>query len=582
MRLKANVFLFAILVLLIPKISSFPSEKLSTNYSYQKQDETIQTILNNEDNIKILKDMIDIINYIDEIYSELYNKLVKGEKLTIFFDPAHGKTADGRWEGEATGRISCTGFPEEYYSIQFSRKLYKLLRKNKFIEIKSTKDYMTAIKGEQEEYNNILFSKTIELAKSENAFLIISQHLNNISSLRKADGIINLNGIHITCDNNDNRYLTYIKGIHEGFLTLYNKYDTSGLSKTIAYKTKEILSEQGIKMNSWEYGAVPDDRFSYFLDFPASVIYEMGFISNPFEEKKLRDPDYQQVIVESQYNAILGSIREVFGIDISGFRARNTDSNKNITTLIKLSRIAIHYLQNDNPVKTIDTISKIENNYKETHPRLIGNFTEIKEKIIKAESYFKKCKTYIRKNQFRVAKHYIKKAIITVDNDSLCSALKTRYIKNAYKDFKIKYKDISKDIIPKIEISHKPKKANLALPVILAIEKDQSLEDAVYNALHPNTENANKLIKKFEQAFKWKKVLAKKYSRKMKRKISYWKWEKEKIHFTEGIYIIKLNKELRVTHSKKVSQVLLDPEKYQNHQYLKNSYFAETKKDKSL
>ena len=134
----------------------------------------------------------------------------------------------------------------------------------------------------------------------------------------------------------------------------------------------------------------------------------------------------------------------------------------------------------------------------------------------------------------------------------------------------------------KISVSYLADRAALNTPVILPIEKDQTLEDAVMKALSPNPETALKLIKSFNNAYEWKKVKKERYSEKKKKNIFYWEREKMKFNFKEGLYLVKLNKNFQVTKAKRVTQLLLDPCMYQNHQYLKNSYFAGIKKEKSL
>ena len=83
-----------------------------------------------------------------------------------------------------------------------------------------------------------------------------------------------------------------------------------------------MLVSRGLKPNSWGFGAVGDSRFCYFVDFPVSIIYESGFISHPEEEKKLRDPEYIKLLVDSQYSTMLETVNEVFGVDISGAQAK--------------------------------------------------------------------------------------------------------------------------------------------------------------------------------------------------------------------------------------------------------------------
>mgnify|MGYP007016123343 FL=1 len=78
----------------------------------------------------------------------------------------------------------------------------------------------------------------------------------------------------------------------------------------------------------------------------------------------------------------------------------------------------------------------------------------------------------------------------------------------------------------------------------------------------------------------YKKV--KKYSKKKKRYVRVWKKSSSKFTFDYGIYIVTLDKNRRVVKAERVSSVYLNPERYQNQQYLKNSYFAETERQKDF
>jgi N-acetylmuramoyl-L-alanine amidase len=579
MKLKANIFSLSALgvfVFILPIISY-------SDTSNQYVSSRIQTVLDREKDEVRVRNILSIVGLIDEIYADLYNKLKNGGKITIFFDPAHGRLENGKWQGETTGRLSATGLPEEYYSIQFSRKLYKLLSGNKYLRVVSGEDYMKVLQGESSEYKKIFFSETVKFARAEKAFIIVSEHLNNISSLQKSDGLINVPGIHITVDDAGNRYLTFIKSAHKGYLTLYNKYDSSGLSKRIAHKIKEDLSAKGISINSWEYGAVADDRFSYFVDFPASVIFEQGFISNPIEEEKLRDPAYQQKIVESQYNALVDSIKEISGADITGFWLRQSKSSPEMIDLVKLSRIAIYYIQKDMPDMAVKTIDEIEKEYFNSYFDLIEPYKKIKERIIKAEEHFKDCEKALKANQKKKAKTNLLMAGKISAKEPIFDALTERYSQFGHRHFGIRKTDFTEtESYPKISVQNKAVKAAINTPVIFAIEKGQSLQDAVEKALSPSHETVSRLLNSFEDAYLQEKVIAEKYSEKKKRTIKYWKWEKEKVDFKEGIYIITINKNFIITRVQKVMQVLLDPGKYQNQQYLKNSYFAEITKEKTL
>jgi N-acetylmuramoyl-L-alanine amidase len=579
MRLKAIVFSFAAAAILIFTLPLFSLNETSGQY----QNKIITSIIDDEKNNNNLNNIKDIVDQIDSVYGDLYNKLKNGEKIIIHFDPAHGRLSSGKWQGEATNRVSSTGITEEFYSIPIARKFYRLLSNNKFIKVISNDEYMRVLKGESDEYKKIFFSETVQCAKSEKAFMVISEHLNNISVLQKTSGIINIPGIHITCDEAGNNYITHVYNSYEGYLTLYNKYDLSGLSRSIAYKMKEYIPLKGIKVNSWDYGAVADDRFSYFIDFPISIIFESGFISNPVEETKLRDPEYQQKIVDAQYAALLESIKNIFGIDISGFWLNNNGDNAEILDLIKLSRISIYYLQNGYPEKAVKVINKIENNYYSSYPDLIDPYIHLKGRIIKAEIYFNKCVKLQKSGNNKIAKRNLLNAVKTTCNEQIFTGLTDKYSKYARRYFGMRIIDYFQNgSSAKIPVSYLADKAALSTPVILPIEKDQMLEDAVMKALSPNSETALKLIKSFNNAYEWKKVKKERYSEKKKKNIIYWEREKIKYNFKEGLYLVKLNKNFQVTKAKRVTQLLLDPGMYQNHQYLKNSYFAGIKKEKSL
>ena len=52
--------------------------------------------------------------------------------------------------------------------------------------------------------------------------------------------------------------------------------------------------------------------------------------------------------------------------------------------------------------------------------------------------------------------------------------------------------------------------------------------------------------------------------------------------FSSGIYVAELSKDMKVVKVVKVSSVYLDSTKYQNQQYLKNSYFTQIEMDKEI
>ncbi|MCP4131460.1 MAG: hypothetical protein GY754_10820 [bacterium] len=566
-------------------VYSEPETKTEAIVKAKPQSKTIQAILKKEKSTVTTKSLIHCIERVDSIYADLYEKLKKGKKIVIFFDPAHGKLANNKWQGgDSTRRSSCTNRPEEFYSILFSREMYKLLAANDFISVKTTDDYLKVLKGESDSYKNIAFPMTVKLAQKENAFIIISEHLNNVSMIHKASGRVNLPGIHITRDNYGRKVLQYVIGTYSGFLTLYNKLDASGFSKKYALKIKEHLVKDGFKANSWKFGAVGDDRFSYFVDFPISVIYESGFISNPEEEKKLRDREHVKKMVTAQYNSLLENIEEVFGVDISGSSPGLSHKKAHHRVeLLKLSRIAIMYTKMGKTKKALAVIKTMEKKYKKTgYKDYIVYYSKMKKRIQKGEKYYRLGKINQKRKRYKKAWRYFRKALRSVKYDPVFMAYSKKYASKLHrKRRKRSARSVAVKKTKKQAFIY-VKKASRRTPIILAIEENQSLSDALSLALAPDKKTLKKLTKSFKKAKVVKRRRVRRYSKKRGRKITYYKKYRKRVRFKKGIYIVHLNKNLSVRKVKAVRSVLLSPWKYQNQQYLKNSYFATGVRNKAL
>ncbi len=577
-----NQTLLIVFLLCVISISSIALVHLALFASYSHrvaiQPDVITGILKAENKTTELKKLIEIIRHIDTTYADLYQQLKEDKKIVIFFDPAHGKMPDGKWQGAITGRYSSTGLPEEYYSIQLSRKLYRLLKKNRYISIVSTPDYIDCMEGKRDDYLRIPFSKTVQMAREAGACIVISEHLNNTSIIHKAAGLANIPGIHVTYNSRGERFLSHIKYPYRGFLTLYNKMDASGFSYTYAKKLKDSLVDKGLTPNNWERGTVADDRFTYFVDFPVSIIFESGFISYPSDEKMLNDPRHQDMIVNAQYTTLLESIKHVFGVDISGLWVKQHDSKVNHRlTLLKMSRIACYYLKNDNTVRAESIIKNMLK--KGSDPSLepvMKNYRQILSVIQKTQKYKKKARYYIKKKKYAQARKHLRKAIGITSGSPLFTSLHELCTKEyaAIKPARKKYRKVTRP--------SGPIKTSWNTPVLFVVEKDQSLDTAIRNAFDPDEKIFKKLKKRFTNAYryKWKKL--RKYSKKKKKHVYYWKKMRYKINFKEGIYIVHLGKNLTVKKAKKVSRVKLDPWRYQNHKYLKNSCCANYTRSKGL
>jgi N-acetylmuramoyl-L-alanine amidase len=544
----------------------------------------IESVLKKEKTVQHSKNIIEIINFIDSIYGNIHEKLKNSQKLTIFIDPAHGKLLNGEWQGgSATRRQSCTNLPEEYYSILISREIYRLISANPHLEIKTTEDYLEVLQGKSDTYKDISFEKTVQLAKESGAFIIISEHLNNVSMVYKAGGLSNIPGIHITYDNYNNRYLSFVKEIYSGFLTLYNKLDASGFSKTYALKLKEKLTANGLKPTNWEFGAVGDTRFCYFVDFPVSVIYESGFISNPKEEEKLRDPEYVRLLAESQYSAMIENIKEIFGADISETVPSFTDRHfKERIELLKLSRIALYYLEKEKTAEAVSIMKTMEKQYSNAiFSDNISYYKKLNESVIQAEKYFSIAKNHLKNKDYKKARNYLISAKRTLGNNQIFSSYIKKY--HVYAGSIITFGSENYELPPMKPVNIiKSSLTGIETPIILALDSSQSLEDAIKDALGPDELVLVKLVKSFKKAKVDNSKNTLVYSAKYKKYINSVQTMKNSGDFREGLYIVRLNKKLEVIEARRVPNVHLNPLKYQNHQYLKNSSFAISEKEKSL
>lgn len=563
--------------------------------SQNRQPQSIVNILNGEKNGAHREKINEIVNRIDNTYGRLYENLQQGKKLVIFIDPAHGKLPNGQWQGgDATRRTSCTGLPEEYYSILLSRKMYELLSKNRHIEVKTTDDYLAVLKGNSDTYNDISFTRTVELAEKAGAFIIISEHLNNISVLYKADGRVNLPGIHITRNGNGWKVLQYVRDTYDGFLTLYNRVDASGFCLNYALKLKKMHIAKGLKPNSWNFGAVGDTRFSYFIDFPLSIIYESGFISNPDEEKKLRDPEHISRVVENQYNALIEQIKETFSVDISGSTVQKTgETSPERIELLKLARLAIYYIQSVESNKAVRTINEMEKKYSGTkYAEHTYFFSTMKRNLVKSSRHYHLAAKYKRQKKNRLARKNFWLARRYLLRAPIFAKMRERY-RTEFDAAKYPSEGNSKpasavEISPVKNYSFSPyiAKSPMQRSIIFPIEHSQSLEEAIELALSPDPETMKKLVKSFKNACNISRVKTVEYAaaknKKKKRKVVRWKEVAHKVKFGTGIYIVRLDGNQNVVSAKYVNSVALNPNMYQNHQYLKNSYFAHETRERSL
>lgn len=546
---------------------------------------SVNSILAQEGDSRKKQYMKTLATYIQDIYGNAGTNIQKGGKITIFIDPAHGLLPDGRWQGgDATGRSSVRDLPEEYYSIRIARRLYTHLLGNRFINVISTNDYMKVLRGESEEYKNIPFSETVTLAREKGAFIIISEHLNNVASWNKATNDANITGIHVVYSSSNVPMLRYIPGSHKGFLTLYNKLDASGFSRVYAHKLKNHLVAQGLRANNWEQGAVGDDRFSYFTDFPISVIYESGFISNPQEEALLSDPLHQEKLALWQYTSLLETLRDAWGIDIS--REKPVIKENALTSarveLLLLSRMAVYYIGKGDTAKTTKTISLLKQRASASGlAHQVSYYSQIQQRINRAESYHRKALYYRRRN-WNTSQRYTRLALGQVQNNHIYHAYRDKYLRLLPPRRGGSSSSARRRPTERVPEFKSVTPSPVTKPLVLAIEAEDTLRQSIQRALGSDEATAIKVEQSLRRyrVQKWRKVRV--WSQQQKKMVHVWRKYQQPVVYRRGIYVVKLNSAYRVRSVQRVNSVTLDPNQYQNAQFLRNSCFTEKERHRSL
>lgn len=579
-------------ILLLPVLLCIYVNLYSETTIKNKQTPVIDKIIERQDNKNTFSDIAEIINYIDEIYGNLYDSLENGGKITLYFGPAHGKDDTERWRGITTNRVGITGLPEEYYSRLYSRKLYNLLKQNSFLNIVAKDEYLQVLEGKSDTYHYMKFKDVLSNAKNAGAFMVVEMHMNNVSIFEKADGLVNMPGIHMARDSSGRKLLINITSSYSGFLTLYNKYDAGGFSKQYALNIRDSLVTKGYKANSWDYGAVADDRFSYYLNFPVSVIYECGFISHPVEEKKLLEADYMDGMVKTQYEMLLKTFNDIYGIDISKneFRGKRKDFKAGIE-ILKLARLAIYFIQHADTKNANMAVKAMNDSYYNSQTKdSINYYRSIMNTINQAENYYLKGTKYRNKKKFNKARTCFVNAKESLNRNEMYSAYKEKYSIAIYGNKKIR-SYIAKDNTPTPNTNWEKKRVETAIPVkasqitkpfILALSTGENLENAVIESLNPDSKSLKSIIESMNNYKKVSLTKVRKYSSKKHKYTTVYKKKFDDFEFKPGIFVVQIDRNMRIVKADRVSQIYLDPNKYQNQQYLKNSYFTEIEQERNL
>jgi N-acetylmuramoyl-L-alanine amidase len=557
----------------------------------------VENIISSENDPSTREILIETAKTLTAIYGNLYENCLQGKKVKIFMDPAHGMVfyhGSMQWQAALTWRKSTTGEPEEVYSIPLARGLYRIMSENPHFEIISSPNYLEMLQSKIDTYNDMTFDESVAGARAANAFMIISEHLNNIAPISKADGFVNIRGLHITCDWERNPHLSYISSIYRGYFTYYSIFDTTGMSRRIGEGFRDNMIAGGFTPNAWGNGVVGDDRFSTYINYPISIIYESAFISNPIEESLLRNKNHQDLIVQSQYKGIIDAIKNTFGVDLSTDKPiKLFDQDPYLLDSIILNRFVLYYTQNMKYAKALKTIHALENLSAPTKFRENSvAYSNLKDKIVHVLRYDNTAKIYAANGKLINAMKSYRAAIKIMGRHPLFNGAReiTYDLHNKCAEKvgarKIFYDNTIKrsDVFPPDMASFRTgiESHSLGTPYIVTITEGQELDDAIDLSIAPGDDIKNRIRNSVRNSYITKIMYKKSYSQKKKRYIYTRTWAKIRPDFSPGLYIIQFNKNFSLKKVEKVSNVLFDPNRYQNQQFFKNSCLAEKTKEKSL
>ncbi|HOF15142.1 MAG TPA: hypothetical protein PLN01_12530, partial [Spirochaetota bacterium] len=195
---------------------------------------------------------------------------------------------------------------------------------------------------------------------------------------------------------------------------------------------------------------------------------------------------------------------------------------------------------------------------------VIENITDMKYRIERSQTLYAKTLQLKKKGQIRKAKISMRKAISLISRSPVFYEMRKAY-RTEYRV--LKETPPQKDYALQHPIPAKgvnPSPSSITTPVLIVLKKDITISEAIYNALRCD----DAMLKKLTQQFASSKIKAgkKRFENPTK----------------EGIYIVQLTPKGNIKSVKRVTIVKLNPYKYQNQMYLKNSYCVSKEKSKSL
>ena len=277
------------------------SNVVKQNNNYYVPTESFLSIINNlstsisltfKTNQINLSKLIELPNKTVKI--DLKSEKEKWEFKTIVIDAGHG--------GKDPGAVGYRGTKEKDIALDVAKRLEKKLTKNMDIKVVMTRDEDVFLR----------LSERTKIANENNGSLFISIHTNAAEDRRASGFETFLIGL------NKNEYAAKVAARENAVLELEGKsgQELTGedlIQATIAQAAFASSSETFADMVQKEIKKRVQSRdrgvkqAGFVVLARASmpnVLVELGFISNPAEEKKLRSPQYRDQLATAIYRAV--------------------------------------------------------------------------------------------------------------------------------------------------------------------------------------------------------------------------------------------------------------------------------------
>ena len=225
---------------------------------------------------------------------DLRTEKQKWEFKTIVIDAGHG--------GKDPGAVGYRGTKEKDIALDVAKRLEKKLSKNLNVKIVMTRDEDIFLR----------LSERTKIANENNGSLFISIHTNAAED-RRASGFEtfligpNKNEAAVRVAARENAVLE-LEGISGQKLTNEDLIKATIAQSAFASKSEQFASmvqdEIKKRVQSKDRGVKQAGFYVLMGASMPNVLVELGFISNPSEEKKLRSPQYRDQLATAIYRAV--------------------------------------------------------------------------------------------------------------------------------------------------------------------------------------------------------------------------------------------------------------------------------------